>query len=498
MQRNAFENQSTSISKKLITMNNRLFLLLASFLFTNTLSAQELKNSKETTKIHQNSAEQKSIYSHQIDSVMTKSYERGLFNGNVLIAKNNKIIYQKSFGFTDETKQTKLNNKSIFNPGSIAKEFNAVSIMILVKRGLLNLDDPVSKFDLGLPKWSEKVTLRHLINYASGIPKIESGLTVVSDADAWNILRNNDTLLFEPGTGYKYDNGNVFLQRRIIEKITGMSFQEFVTKNIIKPLKMTNSVFEPGFGYKNRTSCYDMDNVRCPELKFISGWLWVDINDLYKWIHAMNTNQLISRESFQILLNNPYAKDQGGSLGTYFEKDELQRHNGISYKFESIFLNDLKNDITIILLSNNLNKVWDLGHIIHNLILGKAYEIPKRSIYQAIRKESVNDVNKGIETYYLLKKNSEKEYSFENPSELNALGYELLRSGNIDSAIKIFSLNVSVFPQSANVYDSLGEAYFNKKEYQLSIDHYKKAISLGGTNGNAEKMIEKIEKEIKK
>lgn len=370
--------------------------------------------------------------------------------------------------------------------------------MILVERGLLNLDDPISKFDLRLPKWSEKVTLRHLINYASGIPKIESGLTIINDEDAWNILRNNDTLLFEPGTGYKYDNGNVFLQRRIIEKVTGMSFQEFVTKNIVKPLKMNNSVFEPQLDYKNRTSCYDMDNVRCPELKFISGWLWVDINDLYKWIHAMNTNQLISKESFQILLNNPYAKEQGGSLGTYFEKDELQRHNGVSYKFESIFLNDLKNDITIILLSNNLNRVWDLGHIIHNLMLGKDYEIPKRSIYRAIRKETLNDVNKGIEAYYVLKKNAEKEYSFENPSELNALGYELLRNGNVDSAIKIFSLNVSVFPQSANVYDSLGEAYFNKKEYQVSIDHYKKAISLGGSNGNAEKMIEKIKKEMKK
>ncbi|UEQ77274.1 serine hydrolase [Chryseobacterium arthrosphaerae] len=436
--------------------------------------------------------EKNTAYVNKIDSVMTKSYERGLFNGNVLVAKNNRIIYQKSFGFTDETQKIPLTDQSIFNPGSIAKEFNAVSIMILVERGLLNLDDPISKFDLGLPKWSEKVTLRHLINYASGIPKIESGLTIVSDADAWNILRNNDTLLFEPGTGYKYDNGNVFLQRRIIEKVTGMSFQEFVIKNIIKPLKMINSVFEPQFGYKNRTSCYDMDNVRCPELKFISGWLWVDINDLYKWIHAMNTNQLISKKSFQTLLNNPYAKEEGGSLGRYFEKEDLQRHNGVSYKFESIFLNDFKNDITIILLSNNLNKVWDLGHIIHNLMLGKAYEIPKRSIYRAIRKESLNDVNKGIEAYYLLKKNSEQEYNFGNPSELNALGYELLRSGNIDSAIKIFNLNVSVFPGSANAYDSLGEAYFNKKEYQLSIDNYQKSLELEPANNNAKEMILKI------
>ncbi|MDR2235349.1 MAG: serine hydrolase [Chryseobacterium sp.] len=438
--------------------------------------------------------EKNTAYTNKIDSLIAKSYERGLFNGNVLVVKNNSVVYQKSFGFTDETKQTPLTDKSIFNPGSIAKEFNAVSIMILVERGLLHLDDPISKFDLGLPKWSEKVTIRHLINYASGIPRIESGLTIINDEGAWDILRNNDTLLFEPGTGYRYDNGNVFLQRRIIEKVSGVTFEEFVTENIIKPLKMTNSVFEPKLGYKNRTSCYDMDHVRCPELKFISGWLWVDINDLYKWIHAMNTDRLISKESFHTLLNNPYTKDQGGSLGTYFENDEFQRHNGVSYKFESIFLNDIKNKVTIILLSNNLNKVWSLGHTIHDIMVGKAYEIPKRSVYQTIRKESQTDVNKAIETYYWLKKTSQKEYSFENPGELNTLGYELLRAGKIGESIKIFELATKEFPENANIFDSLGEAYLANKQYDLALDCYNKAISLGGTNGNAEKMIDQIKK----
>ncbi|GGG45341.1 serine hydrolase domain-containing protein [Epilithonimonas arachidiradicis] len=448
---------------------------------------------------NRNKSKKESVYANQIDSVMAKSYERGLFNGNVLVAKNNKIIYQKSFGFTDETKQTLLNKKSIFNIGSIAKEFNAVSIMILVERGLLDLDDPISKFNLGLPKWSEKVTIRHLINYASGIPRIENGLIAPkNDEEAWKILRSNDSLLFEPGTSYRYDNGNVFLQRRIIEKVTGMSFEEFVSKNIIKPLKMTNSVFDPKSGYKNRTSSYDMDNVRCPEMQFISGWLWVDINDLYKWIEALNSNRLISKESFQTLLNNPYAKDEGGSLGRYFEKEELQRHNGVSYKFESIFLNDLKNNITIILVSNTLNRVWDLGHIIHKLMLGKEYKIPKKSIYQAIRKEAVNDVNKAIETYYLLKKNSKNEYSFENPGELNKLGYELLRLGKNNESITIFKLATKEFPKDANLFDSLGEAYFTNKQYDLALESYKKAIGLGGTNGNAKKMIEKIEQEMSK
>ncbi len=289
-------------------------------------------------------------------------------------------------------------------------------------------------------------------------------------------------------------NGNVFLQRRIIEKITGMTFQDFVTKNIIKPLKMTNSVFDAKSGYKNRTSCYDMDNVRCPEMEFISGWLWLDTNDMYKWIDAMNHNRLISRKSFETLLNNPYAKEEGGSLGRYYEEDELQRHNGISYKFESLMLNDMKNDVIVILASNNRNKVWDLGHTIRDIMLGKSFEIPKKSVYQALRKEAQTDINKSIESYYQLKKTSEKEYSFDSASELNTLGYELLRAGKINESIKIFQLVVKEFPNNASVADSLGEAYLTNKQYDLALEWYNKAISLGGTNGNAEKMIEKIKK----
>lgn len=475
-------------------------ILLPFFLFSINAYFQKQPKYNQLDKVQEIDAKGIDLsYINQIDSVFQKTYERGLFNGNVLIAKNDKIIYQKSFGFTDETKQTPLTNQSIFNPGSISKEFNAVAIMILVERGLLNLDDKIFKFNLGLPKWSEKVTIRHLINYASGIPRIENGLIVPkNDEEAWNILRNNDTLLFEPGTAYRYDNGNVFLQRRIIEKVSGISFQEFVTKNILKPLKMSNSVFDPQFGYRDRTSCYDFDHVRCPELKFISGWLWLDASDLYKWIHAMNTNRLISKASFKILLNNPYAKDQGGSLGQYFEKDQLQRHNGTSYKFESIFLNDFKNDITIILLSNNLNRVWDLGHIIHNLLLGKAYEIPKKSIYQAIRKEAHEDVDKAIGMYHLLKKQHEAVYDFENPSELNRLGYELLRAEKIASAISIFSLNIDRFPNLPNPYDSRGEAYFTKKDYSTSQKDYLKVVALDPTNQNAKTMLMKIEELLKK
>ena len=78
------------------------------------------------------------------------------------------------------------------------------------------------------------------------------------------------------------------------------------------------------------------------------------------------------------------------------------------------------------------------------------------------------------------------------------MGYELLRLGKNNESITIFKLATNEFPKDANIFDSLGEAYFTDKQYDLALESYKKAIDFGGTNGNAEKMIEKIEQEMSK
>ena len=94
--------------------------------------------------------------------------------------------------------------------------------------------------------------------------------------------------------------------------------------------------------------------------------------------------------------------------------------------------------------------------------------------------------------YQELKKNNPNGYNFSNENELNELGYELLRDNQSEAALKIFNLNVNEFPTSGNVYDSRGEAYFNKKEYTLSKNDYQKSLELDPTNQNAKEMILKI------
>jgi CubicO group peptidase (beta-lactamase class C family) len=101
-----------------------------------------------------------SVNSRSIDSIMQVANARGIFNGNVLVAQKGRVIYQQSFGYADAGRRKKITSDLRFDIGSVSKEFNSTGIMILKERGLLKLDDPISKFLPGLPAWASKVKVR--------------------------------------------------------------------------------------------------------------------------------------------------------------------------------------------------------------------------------------------------------------------------------------------------------------------------------------------------
>lgn len=460
---------------------NKFITLFLSLSFLGFINAQEI----ETQPFFK--------YNKTIDSLMQISSDRGIFNGNILVTRNDSLVYQKSLGYTDGSQQTKLTKKSIFNIGSIGKEFNAVSIVMLIEKGQLHFDDKLSKFGLGLPAWSEKVTIKHLLNYVSGIPRIDYD-NVENEKDILEDLQLLPNLMFEPGTKYNYNNNSIFLQKRIIESVTKKTYQEFITENIISPLKMKNVVFDPDFDYSNRTRCFDVHKTNCKEASPSKDWLWVSINDLNKWITALHNNKLISRESLELLLVNQYFKNKESSLGTSYNSFALHLHGGQSRQFEAAFMSEFKDDLNIILMSNNKSKGFEIIQSLHNIMKGKSFSLPKRSIYRQIRSKCHENIDLGIKSYYDLKESSLDIYDFEDSNELKKLGYDLLTSKKINQSIEIFKLAISEFPENSKLYDSLAEVYYTNKQYELALLNYKKSLELNPKNTNAEEMINKISK----
>ena len=106
-----------------------------------------------------------------IDSLIEAANGIGVFNGTVLIAREGKIVYQKETGFADTSKTKFIKPDSRFAIGSITKEFNSVGILLLQEKGKLNIDDKISKYLPELPKWADKIQIKHLLQYTSGLPQ---------------------------------------------------------------------------------------------------------------------------------------------------------------------------------------------------------------------------------------------------------------------------------------------------------------------------------------
>ena len=185
--------------------------------------------------------------SMQLDTLFSYYNENGMFNGIVLVAENSRIVYNKGFGFSNFENKSSFDSSSVFAIGSITKSYTATAIMMLKEKNLLSYDDKISKYFTEFPEESFKITIRNLLTHTSGIPDFRSGkfgvfkLPLLTNEIAYNTIKDNFDLLFDPGSEYSYSNSNYFLLAMIIEKITGMSYPEFMKENIFKPLGMNNT-----------------------------------------------------------------------------------------------------------------------------------------------------------------------------------------------------------------------------------------------------------------
>ncbi len=274
------------------------------------------------------------------------------FNGNVLIAQKGKITYEKAFGLADTSKTHQLTKEYRFHIGSIAKEFNAVGILMLKEQGKLNLDDAVSKFLPELPSWANKIKIIHLLQYTSGLPQIKWN-EVNQDSDNMTFLKNTVSLDFEPGTKYDYNNNNVFLQRRIIEKITNMSFNSFVIKKMLLPMGIKNAIVDPDEKEKQFAKSFN-NKGKQDVLKYnISGWTALNLSDFYKWSEAVNSFKMITPASTQQLFI-PFAAECQTGLGEGSlanGKVTSHRHDGAAFNYQALLVSNP--DFTIILMTNS-------------------------------------------------------------------------------------------------------------------------------------------------
>ena len=311
---------------------------------------------------------------YKLDSLLKRINKRHDFHGAVLVAKNNKIVYKNQVGYTDFRKKIPLKDASVFQLASVSKQFTAAAIMLLKERGKIKLTDTVNTFFPDFPY--KNITIKNLLNHTSGLPKY---FWVAEHEWKENRPPTNTELMqllpsskaqrfFKPGRNFDYSNTGYFVLASIVEKVSGVTFNKFLKENIFNPLQMKNT-----YVYR-----FQNDTVRENQLigyRLYRGWRHLKIRntindaivgdknvystpeDLFKWTYALNTGQLLSKESLDLMYTKGetiYGKKIPYGFGFRLDKSNEKNiyHYGKWNGFSTALTNYLEEDLVVIVLEH--------------------------------------------------------------------------------------------------------------------------------------------------
>ena len=252
-----------------------------------------------------------STYSDEYDKIFDSVFKADEPGGAVLIAKDGKVIYEKGFGIEDIKTKKPIDSKTLFNIGSISKTFVAYGILQLAKDNKLSLNDDIYKYfpDFKDTSIAKKVKLYHLLTHTSGLPDIRKTQTdsifylTAKDEENWAPIKKADSLEFEPGTKYNYSNPAFNALALIIEKVSGMKWQDFIKKNIMEPSGMSMSTITDGpYPESGVSHGYLFDGANYHEKDYGeeptfaasgNGGVWSSVGELWKYEQAIQQHKFL-------------------------------------------------------------------------------------------------------------------------------------------------------------------------------------------------------------
>jgi len=417
----------------------------------------------------------------KIDAIVSSNYTLNEPGISILIAKDGKPIYKKAFGKSNMELNTSMQLENVFQIGSITKQFTAISILILEEQGKLMIDDEIVKYIPDYPTKGNIITIHHLLNHTSGIKNRtpagnKQGVISKTDMSSNELIDyfKHEPIDFNPGDSFKYSNAGYILLGRIIEIVSGQSYEDFIENNIFKKIGMSSSFYGSMKEIiKNRASGYQINqntvnnaDYMSLTLPYAAGSILSTVDDLLKWQNALNSNTLIKRSSFEkaikpSVLNNGKIIPYGyGFRIANLKGSPVIAHTGSTKGFTSIVLFLPKEKVYIVALTNcNCKNVSEVSKKIANIFINKPISSERSSLNDtsSLKRKSIrvsSELLKQFSGTYRVKMNVNITIGLDDNDNLY-----LLAPGQ--------SKKIELFPENENhfyVKVSSAEITFNKNE----------------------------------
>lgn len=303
----------------------------------------------------------------EIDDFVKAEMKRQRFPGvSIAVIKDGKIIKAAGYGLADVEHDIAAKPETVFKIASVSKQFIASGIMLLVEGGEIGIDDRVNKYFKDAPETWQGITIRHLLTHTSGLVREAPGFDpfkIQTDADVIKTAYQLP-LRFTPGEKYEYCNLSYFMLAEIIHKVSGKSWQEFISTRIFAPPGMTATRATTTIDLvPNRADGYDGVNNKLQNAQnYIavrpSGAFLSSVLDLAKWEEALISGKILKPSTLSqmwtpVTLNN----GRKSPYGFGWQLEDLQgiptiAHSGSLPGFRSRFLRIPSQKLTVIVLSN--------------------------------------------------------------------------------------------------------------------------------------------------
>lgn len=432
------------------------------------------------------------------------------------VVKGGKIVLQGAYGMANLEDSVPVTSKTVFSINSATKSFTGVAVMQLVEEGKVDLDAPISRYLDELPTAWQPVKIRQLLSHTSGIPNIMDGngiLLVEDDFDASLEKVLTLPMEFKIGSQFSYNQTNYFLIGKIVEKLSGQPFTEFIKVKQFKIAGMTQTNWGDFYDVvPNKAKSYTYDRfgenqfnnvyeVFPKPLRTAAG-INTSAQEIAQWIIALQSGKLLQKSNLKTLWKSEIKTTgfnnllNGYAMGfPTIDRFEHPAVGGIGGG-RAAFLIYPEDDLAIVILTNRLGASPELfidevaGFYIPTMKASVGFGLPPA--VKTLRAELLKvGFAKAIEVVKSLK-NKDSNYKL-SEDELNQWGYLLIRQGKPKEALEIFKLNADLYPESANVYDSLAEAYEVNGDKSSAVKNYKRSLELNPKNGNAVVQLKRLE-----
>lgn len=332
----------------------------------------------------------------KLNEFMEVYAENQNLQGSVLVAKEDEILLNEGYGYSNKELGIKNKSQSKFAIGSITKQFVSAGIVKLEEKGLLKFDDKVSDYVEGL-RFGDEITLHNLLTHTSGLVNVTDllefyMLSEASPMEVVDLVKDSD-LLFNPGQQFLYNNTNYIILGIVLEKVSGQTMEDYFEDNFFGPAGMNdtgilygNNPVNIGTPYQGYIETYEIDEKPLLAHAYGSGNVYSTVADMYRWNKALEGEEILSKEAKEKLFESHESMGPGISYayGWMVGEDEngsFYNHDGSTLGFSALSYKHVDQDTTIIILANRrLQDVYGIAGALEAILNGEVVnsdQIPK-------------------------------------------------------------------------------------------------------------------------